>query len=41
MSAYHTDTNLRMISKKIIGMYVEGSGSVQIGILIPEIAWKD
>jgi len=29
-----------MINKKIIGMYVQGSGSVQIGILIPEIAWK-
>jgi len=40
MSDYHTDKNLRMINKKIIGMYVQGSGSVQIGILIPEIAWK-
>jgi len=41
MSNYHTDTNLRMISKKGIGMYVQGSGNVQIGTLIPEIAWKD
>jgi hypothetical protein len=41
MSDYHTDTNLRMISENVIGMYVQGSGSVQIGILIPEIVWKD
>jgi len=41
MPDYHTDTNLRMISEKVIGMYVHGSGSVQIGILIPEIVWKD
>jgi hypothetical protein len=30
-----------MIGKKVNEMYVQGSGSVQIGILIPEIAWKD
>jgi hypothetical protein len=41
MSDYHTDTNLGMISKNGIGMYVQGSGRAQIGILIPEIAWKD
>jgi hypothetical protein len=41
MSDYHTDKNLKMFSKKGIGMYVQGSGSVQIGILTPEIARKD
>lgn len=41
MSDYHTDTNLRMIVKKGNGMYVQGSSSEQIGILIPKIAWKD